>query len=100
VTHLLDSLRRRGDVSQHLDEADEAEAWREAARLAGGRLGVHVRTGRTRYVCPDRVGVHVWAVNLDVEVSEAEVSNWARSSPSSRCSASRTPSSPAYQPRC
>ena len=71
--HLLDPLRRRGDVSQHFDEADEAEVWREAARLAGRRLGVHVRTGRTRCVCPDREGVHVWAVNLDVEVSEAEV---------------------------
>ncbi|MEX2652296.1 MAG: hypothetical protein WD473_07610 [Acidimicrobiia bacterium] len=73
VPHLLDSLRRRGDVSQHSDEADEADLWREAARVAGRRLGVHVRTGRTRCVCPDRDGVHVWAVNLDVEVSEAEL---------------------------
>jgi hypothetical protein len=40
-------------MSQHFDEADEAEVWREA-RLAGRRLGVHVRTGRARCVCPDR----------------------------------------------
>jgi len=46
--------------------------WREAGRLARRRLGRHVRTGSTRCGCADRDGSHVWVVDLDYEVSEAE----------------------------
>lgn len=70
---VLDSLRRSGDATQHLDDPPEAGVWREAARVAGRRLGVHVRTGETACGCPDRDGVHVWVVNLDAEVNEADL---------------------------
>ena len=70
---VLDSLRRSGDATQHLDDPREAVVWREAARAAGRRLGVHVRTGETGCGCSDRDGVHVWVVNLDAEVNEADL---------------------------
>ena len=69
VPQLLDPLSR-SHVIQHLDDSDEVAAWREAGRMAGRRLGVHVRTGRTSCGCADRTGAHVWVANLDAEVPE------------------------------
>jgi len=65
-------LQAAGAVVRHLDDPADAEMWREAGRLAGRRLGRHVRTGSTRCGCADRVGSHVWVVDLDHEVSEAD----------------------------
>jgi len=65
-------LQAAGTVVSHLDDPADVEMWREAGRLAGRRLGRHVRTGSTRCGCADRDGSHVWVVDLDYEVSEAE----------------------------
>lgn len=65
-------LQAAGAVVRHLDNPADAEMWREAGRLAGRRLGRHVRTGSSRCGCTDRDGSHVWVVDLDHEVSEAE----------------------------
>ena len=69
VPQLLDPLSR-SHVIQHLDDPYEVAAWREAGRIAGRRLGVHVRTGQTSCGCSDRTGEHVWVANLDAEVPE------------------------------
>lgn len=70
---LLDPLRRGGDVIRHLDDPDQIDLWREAGRIAGRKLGVHVRTGQTGCGCPDGIGVHVRVVNLDAEVTDGEM---------------------------
>ena len=44
VPLLLDPLSR-DHVIRHLDDSDEVSAWREAGRMAGRQLGIHVRTG-------------------------------------------------------
>ena len=46
-----------GSTIHSVDELDDVEAWRKAARRAGRLLGVPVRTG----VAPD--GSRVWAVD-------------------------------------
>jgi len=65
-------LQAAGTVVSQLDDPADVEMWREAGPLAGRRLGRHVRTGSTRCGCADRDGSHVWMVDLNHEVSEAE----------------------------
>ncbi len=72
VPQLLDPLSR-DHVVQHLDDSGEVAVWREAGRMAGRRLGVHVRTGQTSCGCPDRTGEHVWVANLDAPAPEEGV---------------------------
>ena len=69
VPQLLDPLSR-DHIVRHLDNSGEVAVWREAGRMAGRRLGVHVRTGQTSCGCPDRTGEHVWVANLDAQVPE------------------------------
>ena len=69
VPLLLDPLSR-DHVVQHLDDPHEVAAWREAGRIAGRQLGIHVRTGQTSCGCVDRTGEHVWVANLDAQVPE------------------------------
>ena len=69
VPQLLDPLSR-DHVLEHLDDPSDVAAWREAGRMAGRQLGIHVRTGQTSCGCADRSGEHVWVANLDAEVSE------------------------------
>ena len=69
VPLLLDPLGR-DHVVRHLDDPYEVAAWREAGRMAGRQLGIHVRTGQTSCGCADRTGEHVWVANLDAEASE------------------------------
>ena len=69
VPLLLDPLSR-DHVIRHLDDSDEVAAWREAGRMAGRQLGIHVRTGQTSCGCADRIGEHVWVANLDAQVPE------------------------------
>lgn len=65
--HLLPVLRDRGSLLVDAADIEDCERWRRAARIAGRRLGVRVRTGVTGG------GERVWAASLDHEVSEAEM---------------------------
>ncbi len=42
---LTPELRERGQLLVHVDELDDIDRWRRAARRAVRRLGWHVRTG-------------------------------------------------------
>ena len=72
IPEVVFELRAAGAVVRHLDDPADGEMWREAGQLAGRRLGRHVRTGSTRCGCADREGSHVWVIDLDYEVREAE----------------------------
>ena len=55
VLELMSQLQGESAVKHGADHVGDVELWRRAARIAGHRLGIPVRTG----VSPD--GTEVWA---------------------------------------
>ncbi len=64
---LLPVLRDRGSLAEAVDQLENVERWRKAARRAARSLGWRIRTGIT----PD--GSCVWAASEDYPVSESQM---------------------------
>jgi hypothetical protein len=59
---LAPTIRARGSVVRAIDELENVERWRAAARRAGRSIGWRIRTGITN------AGTHVYAVSDDYPV--------------------------------
>jgi hypothetical protein len=55
VPQLIHELKTHRSVTHGADQIADIDAWRKAARIAGRRLGIPVRTGLSRD------GTKVWA---------------------------------------
>jgi hypothetical protein len=55
VPQLMDELQTHRSVTHGADQVADVDVWRKAARIAGRRLGIPVRTGVSRD------GTKIWA---------------------------------------